>query len=118
MIPSTQRPMGRAFSFLGGAGNDTITGGNQNDTISGGDGEDRLYGGGGANIFIAGSGDDFIWIESADDRIADGGAGYDRAYVIAAGETLRSSTRPGRGLSGSTLSLARGSTRQATARRS
>ncbi len=80
---------GQSLQLFGGAGNDTITGGNQNDTISGGDGEDRLYGGGGANIFIAGSGDDFIWIESADDRIADGGAGYDRAYVIAAGETLR-----------------------------
>lgn len=75
-------------SLTGGEGNDRLYGVDGDDTLDGGAGNDRLYGGDGANVFIGGTGDDLYWLDSLTDRVADGGAGFDRAYFLASGGTL------------------------------
>ncbi|MFA7028615.1 MAG: hypothetical protein WC163_11655, partial [Sulfurovum sp.] len=67
-------------TLLGENGNDTIFGGAGNDFIDGGAGDDYIDGGAGADYILAGSGDDTI-VFDAQDRMIDGGTGYDTLLI-------------------------------------
>ena len=94
-----------AQTFLGGAGNDTITGGGLDDIIDGGTGNDTLDGGAGNDTLIGGPGVDLLFSAGAnstliggegDDLLASsgdnstlyGGPGDDQLFSAGANSTL------------------------------
>ena len=88
--------MAVADTFVGGAGNNTISGTNGddfirglggNDTLSGRLGDDRIYGGDGADTVVGQPGDDILNGGSANDKITTND-GRDQAYGASGNDTI------------------------------
>jgi hypothetical protein len=78
----TLKGMAGNDSLVGGTGNDLCVGGDGDDVMWGEDGHDTLVGGAGTDTMYGGYGDDtLVCIDAYTNDYADGGAGYDTAWV-------------------------------------
>ncbi|MGE0254525.1 MAG: hypothetical protein AB7N54_19020 [Alphaproteobacteria bacterium] len=80
-VEAAQAGYSAANTFLGGAGNDTITGRGLDDSIDGGSGNDIIDGGAGNDTLVGGLGNDTLDGGAGNDSVS-GGAGNDTGIFV------------------------------------